>query len=680
MILPVYIFATLLIPKSAHALTFFGLEDAGYWLVGKTVYAVAYIISFIAGLGIAIEAWALQIILDLSSQIVTSVPVKYGFPASLALANLGFILAIAIIAIMTVLRFQSYGLKQVLWKLVVMAIMVNFGLVIASAILQVPDSLTKYFLDQINPGVGENSFTSFSGAVAGAFNPQKSFSGAFNVDAGDANAKDLTEKFANAGSDLGKMLAPISSLIFTVFFLLAVVLTLGAAVVMLIVRYVYIGYLLILLPLAWASWIFPITQNQWSKWWGAFLKQAFFPVFLVFFLWLAVLTSKEMSLAQGYHFANYISDDTGPWGAISNLLSNFLAKSAILPLMQGSIVIGIAIAGLFTAQALGITFAKTAMGAFNSATTGFGKAVGGWAGRRGKQAATYPLRTERMKGWASKLQNAPLGKLGKYTGLNLGASYLGGGLQRLAAAGSEGSVADAEKRLKDRTDEELANMMSRATAPERVHILQRLHKNKNLVGMVQNLPQYMDENLFKRYNQGLAFGVMKGESGFGLTELIKKDEDQLKKDMEEILRKSNRAAEIPAMLAKTREEVLRMLFTEQMKRAGDTAHLAKTFFASDEKLQAAIDQGRLMGIGSLKEVKALQQEIMGGMALGSSGSAISKFYQEAARGDQLEVAAEAMRNANVRDADIAGKASEKYFDSSGAKNLGIDKRGAGVKP
>jgi len=314
-------------------------------------------------------------------------------------------------------------------------------------------------------------------------------------------------------------------------------------------------------------------------------------------------------------------------------------------LMNGAIICGLAIGGLMTASSMGSKISGAAVGSFNGAASGFGK----WAGRKGTQVGTAPLRTGVGRNIAAKLQQSPFGsRLGKP--LSWASSYLGGGLEKLSAAGTEGQIKDAETRLGGQSDEQLGHMMTRATAAERQFIIERLHKNGSL-NYISDLPKYLKEGEFARYNKSLYLKNLKNETGISMVEAMRsgKPEDEIKEE-----------------------------FIRQMKTATNTGYLAKTFFANREKTAEMMKSGTLMGVNNAADLDKFQEYVMRGLALGGSGSALSKFYTEAARGDQLDQAHDAMQRAGVGSADIADKASKKYYESSGAKNLGLDATGAGV--
>src|SRR5262249_14801468 len=94
------------------------------------IYLISLLINSVLGFLIMLAAMLTQAILGLNNHVFDSPAVQSGFSVALAFANLGFVLAIIVIAIATILRNHTYGIKELFWKLVVMAILVNFGLVI----------------------------------------------------------------------------------------------------------------------------------------------------------------------------------------------------------------------------------------------------------------------------------------------------------------------------------------------------------------------------------------------------------------------------------------------------------------------------------------------------------------------------------------------------------------------
>src|SRR3989344_5046097 len=133
------------------------------------VYGATFIINSFASLLIMLGGWMVKTSLVQGSNVLDSPTVRTGFGVMLSLANLGFVLGIIVIAIATILRNQSYGVKQALWRLLVMAILVNFSLVIAGALINFSNELTVYFVDQATPG----GYDGFAGKLTDGFAPQK---------------------------------------------------------------------------------------------------------------------------------------------------------------------------------------------------------------------------------------------------------------------------------------------------------------------------------------------------------------------------------------------------------------------------------------------------------------------------------------------------------------------------
>ena len=91
--------------------------------------------AWIFGALISVESCLISVVLNINAGILHTSFVQTGFSISLSVANLAFVLGIIVIALATILRIESYSIKKMLWKLVVMAILVNFGLVIIAPIV-----------------------------------------------------------------------------------------------------------------------------------------------------------------------------------------------------------------------------------------------------------------------------------------------------------------------------------------------------------------------------------------------------------------------------------------------------------------------------------------------------------------------------------------------------------------
>ena len=131
-------------------------------LAAPILYAILVlnlVFATIGGLVISFASWMIQSFIEANTgiggaAIVNSLMVKAGFSIVLSVANLGFVAAIIFIAVATILRLQTYNVKKTLWKLIIAALLVNFSLVFAGAIINMSDQLSGFFLQQTGGAAG----------------------------------------------------------------------------------------------------------------------------------------------------------------------------------------------------------------------------------------------------------------------------------------------------------------------------------------------------------------------------------------------------------------------------------------------------------------------------------------------------------------------------------------------
>ena len=478
-------------------------------VIGWIAYVVNYIIASIFGVAVGILAWFISMVLQLNTNIVQSNIVTSGFRVTLALANLGFVMAIIVIAIMTILRYETYALKKTLWKLVAAAILVNFSLVICAAILNFADTLTLYFLNAFNPGGSISAFDSFSTSLAGAFAPQRVF---LNLNAQGQSITDTNyDAFAGAGTSFAPTLVALMNLFFPTIFLMVSVIALAGLFIMLLIRYVYLGILLILMPMAWLLWIFPVTSSQWQKWWHNFIKWTIFAPVVMFFLYLALMTlggananqvNDPSSFFNGLGITQNINSPSA--GFVSTTLggsSPTFGSTILGSLLQMVMMVAIVFAGLFMANSMGIMFADTTLKGAKYVTSSFGK----FASRRGVIGAGWAMNKARIPkavGWLQKGVGAKpqglLAKAYKYSGAEYAGQKLGYGLHAVHVATREGAVDEAEKRVAGMKKREAIGLFFGGTNPEKIVIMKRAAKDGFIKDL--DLKNNLKENIFKAYH------------------------------------------------------------------------------------------------------------------------------------------------------------------------------------
>ncbi len=443
-------------------------------ITSGAVYFVALAISYLAGkigaVFYTVIAGLLDIALQVNALILSSPIVLKGWEIVLSFTNLGFVLAIIVIAFATIFRVQSYAMKQVLWKLIVAALLVNFSLVIAGAFIDVADNVTVSFNDKIKgadlstaltnllqvQNLAEPVWQKMSGAERGSRVVLKTLDAllgpaTYLLTGGqlttyiEQTAWGDTESAAaiivgEKGMTSESLLVMIASLFFSVLFTFLSAFTLLAITIMLLIRYFYLGILLILSPIVWLLWIFPGTSNLWQKWWNNFLRWTFFAPIMMFFLYLAIA-----SISPGGGLG-----DTRSQEIISQSAQQSIQRTAeglsekqkgglpadIAKLGSLTLALGLIMAGLMAANSLSIVGAKQAYGAAQGMAKGMGKGIA----RLPLRGGTAALNTSWGRKVGTALGGAGATLTGKTGWYNAPTRLLGKGLKGVAGGITKGAA------------------------------------------------------------------------------------------------------------------------------------------------------------------------------------------------------------------------------------------------
>ena len=329
------------------------------------------------------------------------------------LANLGFVLGIIIIAISTILRFKTYAYQNLLPKLIIAALVINFSLVIAGSIISVSDIFSNFFISYISGrGSDSSAISTVSQQIVDRFNyvklavPGSGSSGQCSVykegwsaqrieevcqdeasweaagqdfsspencranlpalmcaQRAGADTQDVPDKefYAQIQKDnLSNNLYQIGGVFISVVVGFFIFLSLLALAGGLFLRYFYLAFLLIVSPLVWVLWVFPYTRGHWKKWWESFIKWTFFAPVVLFFLYLTLIFLSKSSGGYGSK-ADEIALTSG------TSIAGVGFSNIIVPLMAGALLF----AGLKISQTMGFAGASFVL---NRA-----EKMGGWA-------------------------------------------------------------------------------------------------------------------------------------------------------------------------------------------------------------------------------------------------------------------------------------------------------------
>ena len=481
------------------------------------VYYVAYTIDTIMSLAVMGTAALVRLGLQFNDNIFNSPAVQTGFSVSLAIANLGFVLGIIVIALATILRNQTYGIKQLLWKLVVMAILVNFGLVIMAPIVGFASSMSNFFINATSPGSATGGYEGYVTTLAQAFAPQDVSGGPTIQDTGCAgnagalcNAAKTTGAAADAPSSFTQSLL---ALVFGIVFLALTAFTFLCLAILLIIRYLMLGGLLIVLPLAWLTWVFPKFDNSYSKWWNTFIKWTFFPPLALFFIYLAFTTAANTGAASQAYLQQAAQVPAGAQTGVEGALVYQTGLGG--PIQQAAdevLLVGLTIMGLMFANSLTGKAGSMVVKSASHAST----AVAGYVGKKTGRAALQGA--DRSVAWASRKTGGTGAGLtqrlreGTIPGVGLvpfGRRMSGAAGRALASVSTnEDMVKEAQKNVPKSWEEAKQNLHNSMSVQDQfAHLALGVKEGKLKADDTvngQKVTDFLDKNqaLIERYGQG----------------------------------------------------------------------------------------------------------------------------------------------------------------------------------
>lgn len=414
------------------------------FLIDITFDALAWAI---AGLGAIIHSlvsvffWLASMLLELAfslEKFTTAGVVKMGWGLTRDLVNLFFVLVLLVIAFATILRIESYGAKQLLRNLIIVALLINFSLVICGAIIDSSQIVTHFFYDEVRGanGVGARIASALKIQKVSEINPEAS----------------APEKIA---AGLGGVFMMIFSILMGIILILAAALAVGIGAFFLISRMIALWILIILAPIGWFCSILPGTKQYAKQWWNSFLKWVIFAPVYAFFVWLAVKIGEAGAFTGiiNQEMENIVATQGGWKTAFSALLS---APSLVL---QFFVILGFLYAGLIVAQKTGAYGADGAVKMAKMAGVG----AAGWTGKQAWTRYGAPL---------TKTAEEKLTKVGTEWQAKGGVrGWVGRGLGQIARApraiteAERKAMSGSEAKYKSWTDDHLKSEYGRAASP-----------------------------------------------------------------------------------------------------------------------------------------------------------------------------------------------------------------------
>lgn len=269
------------LPKTAHA---DWLDDGATWVnqtfagAGDALKGVG--LDVIAGAGKLIVAVSMSLVYIgktlfdgiLSSEYlqkaITKEPIVIqGWTVVRDFANMFIVLGFVVIGISTILRIREYEAQKLLPTLIIVALLINFSLLICGIIIDGTNITMNYFLSgPINVGAG-----GVTNPITKAVTSDSIYK---NIDR-YLNPASINWKAFAAIVASASLYAGIAAMLFIIYAMLF------------LFRYVALMCLVILSPLAFVCYVFPATKPIWNKWWSQFTQWAIMGIPATFFIWLS---------------------------------------------------------------------------------------------------------------------------------------------------------------------------------------------------------------------------------------------------------------------------------------------------------------------------------------------------------------------------------------------------------
>ena len=440
--------------KYAHALDLSNLLKISVsWAVGEVGVFFVNIISYLLTLAQLMFQFALMYNLRFGNKMEI---VKIGWNISRDIANIFLIVILLVISIATILRISGYAAKQLLTKLIFMAILINFSLTIGLVVVDFSNTLGVQFYNALTDnntrsvsslimiGTGLQHVFDFRDPTAGTME-------AFSRGTLQVGAETLTSYAASPR--LMDAIKKGQSEDFTAFaitawgnaiFMSVLVFVFFVGTILLLVRVAVIATLLILAPIAFLFYILPDTQKYFNQWWSTLTQHCFFLPTFLFLLYFAVVFIIKVGIVTSA-------------GVTGNFIDNpqliFAYILAIILLIQ-AIIIG---------RSMSIIGAGTAIGWAKDGRkmlTGFvGSNTVGWAAGRIRTNQKVQDFVDRRSPWLGTFMQNTLKR-----GQDVGGKY--------SATAQAGKIADFVMR---KTPEEQAKDFAKMNFAQKQALLSKMN-------------------------------------------------------------------------------------------------------------------------------------------------------------------------------------------------------------
>lgn len=327
------------------------------------------------------------------------------------LGNMAFLVIFIAIAFATILGIEKYEYKQLLPKLLLMAVLINFSRTICGLIIDAAQVVMITFVNGFKEVAAGNLIRGFG----------------------------LTDMLTLR--DLGAQESGISDSALAAASILAVVLliiatvTVGVIVLMFLIRVIYLWILVALSPAAFLLAAAPGLSGKFSEWWSQFTRYVIIGPVMAFFLWMSfsimasVKPGENLAQSSNIQFGDKVNTAVGSGGVDTRVSATITEVGRADNLLSYGMAIALLLLSLTVAQEIGVkggALAGAALAKIQSGGLKLGKLAGLTVatGGLGAVAAAGLFGTKRgreVAAWgARKIQAGKVPLIGKWTkGLQL---------------------------------------------------------------------------------------------------------------------------------------------------------------------------------------------------------------------------------------------------------------------
>ncbi len=376
--------------------------------------------------------------------------------------NLTFILILLFSAFATIFHIERFHLRNVLLRLIIMALLINFSLPIVKAVIDIANFIMYFFTSLLFPQTGTG------------YEAVEIFGRSINIM--DIFVPQFEERSRAAESGITTYL--IFAAIASFFYGISLITIAG----LLVVRLIALVILMVLSPVGFVGTILPSTQGMASRYWQSLFKYAFMGPILVFTLFFAttfMAYNHDLAFSRDSDIRIVIPADTATNDArqTSNMANIAFLMVPIIIMWAGIIASNIVSDG---ASTMVTRFAGNAVRRAGAWARSGGRYLGIEAGR-GLDAATGRYVTAaRMR--FNEMTESRTRRREDARRQRMERSYYQSEQRRNAAIARRfGSAVDeARKSLENFSEEQLRNAMHNGRDAERVAAARLLAENRQI--------------------------------------------------------------------------------------------------------------------------------------------------------------------------------------------------------